>query len=422
MGAWCVTKLRKNAEGMESLDHNRTPFLEALRSKEYADKPVCVIAIAGESRRGKSFFVNMILRYLQWLLKNPHVPVASADPHQWMLEQQLMFLSRDYGLDDDELGIKGWSGRMDDVLDIRNEDNAKVHDQIDGLFRSFAYCRLPYPGGAVRVENYDGNPEMMEPQFRDGLDQVIKFLRADLQPKCIDGKPVTCSQLAVHLEEWAKAFDSMDLPTPISLFQATINAKFQDESKKAFDKYKEAMEKKADGAEEWLDDVQERKQAFKRVRDVVVRAAAGEHEKHERLLATELDREFERLDAINRLRYEERKKADQERVDQHYNKVHTETIDAYRSEVLKSCNGDAVAFQTAHDRAFNEARSTFTHHHDATDEKRDKMTAHFEAELKTTYENLLSINEAKIKEREQEADQRALNFLTFAMLVLQMYH
>ncbi|KAI6230570.1 Atln-1 [Aphelenchoides fujianensis] len=518
MGAWCVTKLRKNAEGKEFLDHNLAPFLEALRCETYKDKPAFVVAIAGESRRGKSIFENMMLRYLQWLLKNPHLPAASADSHQWMHERvdgapefrneeavctiginvfdrpfvlkgadeqelvvffvdsqrtdgdettetgsallfaftllisnlfiynvnhevrakphlknlvsfagistealvgnskktnekpfdKLMFLSRNNDLNKAH-GIKDWSDRLDDVLGIRNENNAKVHDQIEGLFRSFACCRFASPGKKVTDDNFDGNPEDMEIDFRDGLDQAIKFLLADLQPKCIDGKPVTCGQLAFHLEQWAKAFDGLDLPTPISLYQATINAKFQIASERALAAYKTTMEEKADGAKERLDDSTERIKAIQCVRDVRVRAAAGEHEKHERLLAVALDREFERLDAINRLRYEERKKKDEERVDQHYNKVHTEAIDDYRSWVRLYCNYDEVAFKEAHDRASNGARSTFkreAHLPEATDEKRSKKTADFEAELDREYKNLLSINEAKNKERKEAEKKR----------------
>ncbi|KAI6195539.1 GB1/RHD3-type G domain-containing protein [Aphelenchoides fujianensis] len=430
MGAWCVTKLEKNAEKKEFLAFHLSAFLKTLRCEEYAKKKVCVVAIAGESRRGKSFFVNMTLRFLQWSLKNPHV---AAVPHKWMLERvdgapdtealvgnseetnkkpfaKLLFLSRNNDLNTVH-GIRGWSGRLDEVLGIRNENNAEVHERIDGLFRAFACCRLASPGRKVTGDKFDGNPEDMEIDFRDGLDQAIKFLLADLQPKCVDGRPVPCGELATFLEQWATAFESIDLPQSTSIFQASINAKFQIALERALAAYKTAMEKKADGAEERLDDSKERERVLAIVRGVRVRAAAGEHEKHERLLAAALDREFERLDAINRSncqKLKERKERERvQRVVQHYQQLHNELLADYRDVVQPNCRGERDAFETIHEGAAARVLEEFARqtHPEATVEEHCRLTAQLKAALDAAYANLRALNEAE-REKQRKLEER----------------
>ncbi|KAI6219570.1 GB1/RHD3-type G domain-containing protein [Aphelenchoides fujianensis] len=362
MGAWCVTKLEKNAEKKEFLAFHLAAFLKTLRCEEYAKKKVCVVAIAGESRRGKSFFVNMTLRFLQWSLKNPHVApvphntealVGNSEEANKKPFAKLLFLSRNNDLNAVH-GIRGWSGRLDDVLGIRNENNA--------------------------------------------------------EPKCVDGRPVTCGELATFLEQWATAFGSIDLPAPTSIFQASINAKFQIAAERALAAYKTAMEKKADGAEERLDDSKERERVLAIVRGVRVRAAAGEHEKHERLLAAALDREFERLDAINRAlcqKLKERKERERvQRVVQHYQQLHNELLADYRDVVQPNCRGERDAFETIHEGAAARVLEEFARktHPEATVEEHCRLTAQLKAALDGAYANLRALNEAeREKQRKLEA-------------------
>ena len=54
---------------------------EILLREECREKPVCVISIAGDYRKGKSFLLNFLLRYLNadgaddWMHEKAHLPL-----------------------------------------------------------------------------------------------------------------------------------------------------------------------------------------------------------------------------------------------------------------------------------------------------------------------------------------------------------
>lgn len=74
-------------------------------------------------------------------------------------------------------------------------------------------------------QSFRGHVKDLRPLFREEVKKMVPQLLDPhvLQPKTINGKPVTCRKMIQYLKEYVKAFDGHSLPEPQGILNA--NAK-----------------------------------------------------------------------------------------------------------------------------------------------------------------------------------------------------
>ncbi|VDP24217.1 unnamed protein product [Heligmosomoides polygyrus] len=101
-----------------------------------------------------------------------------------------------------------------------------VREQLSDCFEQISCFLLPHPGYRVAErQSFRGHVKDLRPIFREELKKMVPSLLNPhaLQPKLINGKPVTCRKLMQYFKEYVSSFDGNTLPEANSILNA--NAK-----------------------------------------------------------------------------------------------------------------------------------------------------------------------------------------------------
>ncbi|CAJ0603214.1 unnamed protein product [Cylicocyclus nassatus] len=101
-----------------------------------------------------------------------------------------------------------------------------VREQLSECFEQISCYLLPHPGYRVAErQSFRGHVKDLRPVFREELKKMVPSLLNPhaLQPKIVNGKPVTCRKLMHYIKEYVGAFDGSSMPEAHSILNA--NAK-----------------------------------------------------------------------------------------------------------------------------------------------------------------------------------------------------
>jgi len=146
--------------------------------------------------------------------------------------QSLIFLVRDWGSPFEiEYGFEGGRRLLDTRLNVADKQHADIKRTRDDIRRSFEKLEcflMPHPGYNV-AENrpgFNGDLSEIRDEFKAQLRVLVPRIvdPKNIVPKEINGKPVTCKELFIYFESYAKVFSGESLPEPRSLLTTTIEA------------------------------------------------------------------------------------------------------------------------------------------------------------------------------------------------------
>ncbi|EPY86809.1 atlastin-3 [Camelus ferus] len=208
------------------------------------DLDVVVVSVAGAFRKGKSFFLDFMLRYLYSQKEGGHSNWL-GDP-----EEPLMGFSWRGGSDPETTGIQIWSevftvekpggkkvavvlmdtqGAFDSqstvkdcatifalstmtssvqVKEHQHEEIQNVRNHIHSCFSSVTCFLLPHPGLQVATSpEFDGKLKDIASEFKEQLQTLIPYVLnpANLMEKEINGSKVTCRGLLEYFKATAEA-------------------------------------------------------------------------------------------------------------------------------------------------------------------------------------------------------------------------
>ncbi|KAK6747308.1 hypothetical protein RB195_000486 [Necator americanus] len=135
--------------------------------------------------------------------------------------QSLVFCVRDFKNPEEYgYGEEGGEKFLQQVLTPsadQPEEIRSVREQLSDCFEQISCYLLPHPGYRVA--------EHLRPIFREEMKKMVPSLLNPhaLQPKIINGKPVTCRKLMQYFKEYVSSFDGNSLPEAHSILNA--NAK-----------------------------------------------------------------------------------------------------------------------------------------------------------------------------------------------------
>jgi len=119
-----------------------------------------------------------------------------------------------------------------------------IRDCIRDYFRDRSCFVLPRP---VSDEKLLRNVEeltydSLRPQFRQGLEQIIGFLRSSIKPKIVSNVAVDGKGFVRLVEEIAGAINANALPTLSTTWDRIVESEMKDVLEKAFARYKTELE------------------------------------------------------------------------------------------------------------------------------------------------------------------------------------
>ncbi|CAG0891956.1 unnamed protein product [Darwinula stevensoni] len=177
------------------------------------NKWVVPIAIAGISRKGKSFMMNLLLRYLEEIFaeygKQCH---ASGDKPF----QKLLFLVRDwknsheydYGID----GGKNYLERQFEKIE-KGDKNTEFRKNLESLFSVTQCLLMPKPGDKYGEAKFDDSQlSALNEDFKTHLMDLVEelFSPEKLIPKEIGGRKVTFQEYLCQIKTYVDTFNSAD--------------------------------------------------------------------------------------------------------------------------------------------------------------------------------------------------------------------
>ncbi|MGH0141477.1 UNVERIFIED_CONTAM: hypothetical protein FKN15_021444 [Acipenser sinensis] len=261
-------------------DHNFELDEEALErilmQEHIRDLNVVVVSVAGAFRKGKSFLLDFMLRYMYNnkvynLSQNiqeddlQHLQLFTEYGRLAMEEiykkpfQTLMFLIRDwsypyehpYGLD----GGKSFLEKRLQVKQNQHEELQNVRKHVHSCFSKIACFLLPHPGLKVATNpNFDGRLNDIDDDFKKELENLVPLLLApeNLVEKEIGGSKVTCRDLVEYFKAYIKIYQGEELPHPKSMLQATAEANNLAAIAGAKDCYNKSMEQICGGDKPYI--------------------------------------------------------------------------------------------------------------------------------------------------------------------------
>lgn len=122
---------------------------------------------------------------------------------------------------------------------------ALVRDSIREFFKERACFVLPRPVADekllrnVEELNYDS----LKVPFREGLEDLISYLRSSIKPKIVNNVAVDGRGYVKLIESIAGAINNNSLPTLSTTWDRIVESEMRDTLQKAFDKLKFEMEK-----------------------------------------------------------------------------------------------------------------------------------------------------------------------------------
>uniref|UniRef100_A0A8I3RUR8 Atlastin GTPase 3 n=1 Tax=Canis lupus familiaris TaxID=9615 RepID=A0A8I3RUR8_CANLF len=285
------------------------------------DLDVVVVSVAGAFRKGKSFFLDFMLRYLYFQKEGGHSnwlgdseePLTGfswrggSDPETTGIQiwsevftvekpggkklfteygrlamdeifqkpfQTLMFLVRDWSFPYEyNYGLQGGMSFLDKRLQVKehqHEEIQNVRNHIHSCFSNVTCFLLPHPGLQVATSpDFDGKLKDIASEFKEQLQTLIPFVLnpANLMEKEINGSKVTCRGLLEYFKAYIKIYQGEDLPHPKSMLQATAEANNLAAAASAKDIYYNNMEEVCGGEKPYLspDILEEKHGEFKQL-------------------------------------------------------------------------------------------------------------------------------------------------------------
>ncbi|XP_015362488.1 atlastin-3 [Marmota marmota marmota] len=246
------------------------------------DLDVVVVSVAGAFRKGKSFILDFMLRYLYSQKEGGHSNWL-GDP-----EEPLTGFSWRGGSDPETTGIQIWS----DVFTVEKPGGKKVAVILmdtQGAFDSQSTVKdcatifaLSTMTSSVQIYNLSQNIQEDDLQqlqlfteygrlamdeisqkpfqtdiageFKEQLQALIPYVLnpSKLMEKEINGSKVTCRGLLEYFKAYIKIYQGEDLPHPKSMLQATAEANNLAAAASAKDIYYNSMEKVCGGEKPYM--------------------------------------------------------------------------------------------------------------------------------------------------------------------------
>ncbi|XP_036290956.1 atlastin-2 isoform X9 [Pipistrellus kuhlii] len=246
-------------------DHNFELDEEALEQillqEHIRDLNIVVVSVAGAFRKGKSFLLDFMLRYMY-----------NKDSQSWIggNNEPLTGFTWRGGCERETTGIQVWNevfvidrpdgtkvynlsqniqeddlqhlqlfteyGRLAmeeiyqkpfQVKQNQHEELQNVRKHIHNCFSNLGCFLLPHPGLKVATNpSFDGRLKDIDEDFKRELRNLVPLLLApeNLVEKEISGSKVTCRDLVEYFKAYIKIYQGEELPHPKSMLQATAEA------------------------------------------------------------------------------------------------------------------------------------------------------------------------------------------------------
>ncbi|KAF3831162.1 hypothetical protein GH733_002400, partial [Mirounga leonina] len=239
-----------------SFELDETALNRILLSEAVRDKEVVAVSVAGAFRKGKSFLMDFMLRFMYNQVYNLSQNVQEDDLQHL---QSLIFLVRDWSFPYEfSYGADGGSKFLEKRLKVsgnQHEELQNVRKHIHSCFTKISCFLLPHPGLKVATNpNFDGKLKEIDDEFIKNLKILIPWLLSpeSLDIKEINGNKITCRGLVEYFKAYIKIYQGEELPHPKSMLQATAEANNLAAVATAKDTYNKKMEEICGGDKPFL--------------------------------------------------------------------------------------------------------------------------------------------------------------------------
>ncbi|EPY83856.1 ADP-ribosylation factor-like 6 interacting protein 2 isoform 4-like protein [Camelus ferus] len=207
-------------------DHNFELDEEALEQillqEHIRDLNIVVVSVAGAFRKGKSFLLDFMLRYMYNKVAVLLMDTQGAFDSQSTIKdcatvfalstmtssvQTLMFLIRDWSYPyEHSYGLEGGKQFLEKRLQVKqnqHEELQNVRKHIHNCFSNLGCFLLPHPGLKVATNpSFDGRLKDIDEDFKRELRNLVPLLLApeNLVEKEISGSKVTCRDLVEYFK------------------------------------------------------------------------------------------------------------------------------------------------------------------------------------------------------------------------------
>ncbi|KAF3822186.1 hypothetical protein GH733_007560 [Mirounga leonina] len=268
------TAAKRFGKDQHSFELEEKALASILLQDHIRDLDVVVVSVAGAFRKGKSFFLDFMLRYLYFQVAVVLMDTQGAFDSQSTVKdcatifalstmtssvQTLMFLVRDWSFPYEySYGLQGGMSFLDKRLQVKehqHEEIQNVRNHIHSCFSNVTCFLLPHPGLQVATSpDFDGKLKDIAGEFKEQLQTLIPFVLnpANLMEKEINGSKVTCRGLLEYFKAYIKIYQGEDLPHPKSMLQATAEANNLAAAASAKDIYYNNMEEVCGGEKPYL--------------------------------------------------------------------------------------------------------------------------------------------------------------------------
>ncbi|KAL4824581.1 hypothetical protein H8958_000982 [Nasalis larvatus] len=259
-------------------DHNFELDEEALEQillqEHIRDLNIVVVSVAGAFRKGKSFLLDFMLRYMYNKVAVLLMDTQGAFDSQSTIKdcatvfalstmtssvQTLMFLIRDWSYPyEHSYGLEGGKQFLEKRLQVKqnqHEELQNVRKHIHNCFSNLGCFLLPHPGLKVATNpSFDGRLKDIDEDFKRELRNLVPLLLApeNLVEKEISGSKVTCRDLVEYFKAYIKIYQGEELPHPKSMLQATAEANNLAAVAGARDTYCKSMEQVCGGDKPYI--------------------------------------------------------------------------------------------------------------------------------------------------------------------------
>jgi hypothetical protein len=151
------------------------------------------------------------------------------------------------------LGFEGGEKYLaENVFKIKrghSSEMKKLRRSIKDSYESIQCFLMPHPGQTVaRTKGYDGHWSEIDPVFIEQLKKLVPSMLAteNLTVKKIAGKEVTGESLYWYMQSYLKLFVSGIVPSPKSIYEATVTKFLEDMILRYATEYKESISKGSD--------------------------------------------------------------------------------------------------------------------------------------------------------------------------------
>ncbi|KAH0622828.1 hypothetical protein JD844_025545, partial [Phrynosoma platyrhinos] len=296
----CPIQIVLAHEDDHKFDLDEAALERILLQEHIKDLNIVVVSVAGAFRKGKSFLLDFMLRYMynkvavllmdtqgafdsQSTIKDcatvfalstmtssvqvynlsqniqeddlQHLQLFTEYGRLAMEEiyqkpfQTLMFLIRDWSYPyEHPYGLAGGQQFLEKRLQVKlhqHEELQNVRKHIHSCFSNLGCFLLPHPGLKVATNpNFDGRLNDIDDDFKRELRNLVPLLLApeNLVEKEISGSKVTCRDLVQYFKAYIKIYQGEELPHPKSMLQATAEANNLAAVAGAKDTYNKGME------------------------------------------------------------------------------------------------------------------------------------------------------------------------------------